>query len=289
MPRLGAVADDAKDNVSEAAEQVARNEWVEKLARFGYLVRGVLYAVVGLLAIGAAFGVGGATTDKGGAISAIGGQPMGKVLLVLVAVGLVGYSLWGFVRAFLDPLGRGTDAKGLVERGGYLVSALVYASLLFPTVRLLVGAGADGGGGSGQAEKYTTAWLLAQPLGPWLLGIGGVVATIGGLGQFYQAYSAGFKKDFKQREMSRDELTSAERIGRFGHAARGVVFTMIGFFIVRAAMMADANQVRGLDGTLQTLAQQPYGPWLLGIVALGLVSFGAYSMMSARWIEICKS
>lgn len=214
---------------------------------------------------------------------------MGKALLVLVAVGLVGYSLWGFVRAFLDPLGRGTDAKGLVERGGYLVSALVYASLLFPTVRLLIGAGADDSGGSGQAEKYTTAWLLAQPLGPWLLGIGGVVATIGGLGQFYQAYSAGFKKDFKQREMSKDELTSAERIGRFGHAARGVVFTMIGFFIVRAAMTADANQVQGLDGTLQTLAQQPYGPWLLGIVALGLVSFGAYSMMSARWIEICKS
>jgi hypothetical protein len=287
MSTLGDAAEVVKDGANETAEKVKNNSWVERFARFGYLVRGVLYAVVGLLSVSLALGLGGGTTDKQGAIAAIGHQPFGKALLVVTAVGLAGYSLWGFIRAFLDPLGRGTDPKGLAERAGYVVSGLVYGSLIFPTVRLIVGAGA--GDENGSAEKYTSAWLLAQPYGQWLLGIAGVIGMVGGLGQLYQAYSAGFKDDFKRGEMSADEMRSAERVGRVGHAARGVVFTLIGFFIVRAAWTANPNEVRGLDGTLQVLLAQPYGPWLLGIVALGLVAFGIYSIFCAKWMQVSPS
>jgi len=111
----------------------------------------------------------------------------------------------------------------------------------------------------------------------------------GGLGQIYQGLTADFKKDFKTNETSPDEQRWAVRAGRIGMAARGVVFAMLGFFVFQAALHVDPKQVKGLDGALQTLAQQPYGPWLLGLVALGLVAFGIYSMLCARWIRVIRS
>src|SRR5437867_10492801 len=110
-----------KDRAEDKAQEAVRNPWVEGMARFGYVVRGVLYAIIGLLALAVAFGVGGATTDKTGAIATIGARPFGKVLLAVVVVGLAGYSLWGFIRAIFDPLHRGTGPKGLAARVGYLV------------------------------------------------------------------------------------------------------------------------------------------------------------------------
>src|SRR5215212_7385628 len=154
MADLTAEAQKAKGQVEQAgakAAQVGRDtaqsSWVEGLARLGYVVRGVLYALVGLLAVGVATGTGGATTDKEGALGTIAAQPFGKVLLAIIAIGLAGYSLWGLVRALLDPLGRGTDPKGLAQRAGYLVSALSYGSLIVPTVAIILGTGGGNQGG----------------------------------------------------------------------------------------------------------------------------------------------
>jgi Domain of Unknown Function (DUF1206) len=282
---MNTTAKAAKDKVEQDANKVAHSSWVEWLARIGYVARGVLYIVVGILAVQVALGVGGATTDKKGAIAAIGAQPFGKFLLVLVAVGLAGYALWGLVRALLDPLKRGTDPKGLAQRIGYLVSALSYVSLIFPTIAFIRGVG---GGGSSQASQDMTATLLSAPLGQWLVGVVGVIGMIGGLGQMYLAVSADFKKDLKTGEMSSKEIDIATKVGRFGSAARGVIFVLLGFFMVRAALQFDPKQAQGLDGALQTLVHQPYGPFLLGIVALGLVSFGIYSILCARWIKVSR-
>ena len=274
----------ANNKIEEKGRRTAKTPWVEGLARLGYIARGVLYATVGLLALGVALGVGGAPTDKEGAITTIGAQPAGKILLIVIAVGLAGYALWGVIRALLDPLGRGTDPKGLGQRAGYLVSGLSYGGLVLPTVRVLLGSGGD----DGNQVQEGTATLLAAPFGPWLVGLIGGIAMIGGLGQFYEAYSAKFKKEFKTHQMREVELTWATRIGRFGYAARGVVFVLVGFFLVQAARNVDPQHAKGLDGALQTLAQQPYGPWLLGAVALGLVAFGIYSILCARWIQVVK-
>jgi hypothetical protein len=274
-----------KDGAARAT-QTAQSPWLEGLARFGYAVRGVLYGTVGALALEVALGHGGATTDKGGAIAAIGGQPFGKALLVLVILGLIGYALWGVVRALLDPLGRGTDPKGIAQRIGYMISAISYAALIIPTWRFVTGSEQQSGGGSGPQDLSAT--LLAQPLGQWLLGLVGVIALGGGLGQIFQAVSGGFQKDFKAWEMSADEMRWASWVARFGLVARGVVFGLGGLFLIQAARTADPKQAKGLDGALQTLAQQPLGPWLLGLVALGLVAFGVYSLACARWIRIRK-
>lgn len=280
------------DTPSEVAEKVATNWWVEWLPRLGYINRGLVYAMVGLLSVGLVLGVGGETTDKQGAIALISSSGLGKALLVIVVVGLVGYSLWGFFRALVDPYQKGTSPKALAERAGFIVSGLSYGGLVFPTARLILGSGSQAEkaeiAADGNPEQLTTAWLLAQPLGYWLVIAAGVVAIIGGLGQMYQAYSAGFRKDFKREEMSEREMRWAVGFGRFGHAARGVVFILFGVFIVRAALLLNPKEVRGLDETLQVLRHQPYGPLLLGVVALGLISFGIYSALCARWIQIVK-
>jgi hypothetical protein len=283
---MSANVDAAKNKVKQGAAKVTHSTWVEGAARIGYVVRGLLYIVVGILAVQVALGVGGQTTDKKGAIEVLGAQPFGKFLLVLIVIGLAGYSLWGFVRAFLDPLKRGTDPKGLAQRVGYLVSALVYGSLIFPTIAYLRGAG---GGGSSQGSQDLTAKLLSVPLGQWLVGIIGLIGMVGGLGQIWQAVTADFKKDLKSDEMSANEMKWAVRAGRFGSAARGVTFAILGFFVLQAALRYDPQQAQGLDAALRTIAAQPYGPWLLAIVALGLVSFGIYSILCARWIQVTKS
>jgi hypothetical protein len=282
---MGANVDAAKGKVKQEASEVTHNRWVEGLARFGYVVRGLLYIVVGILAVQVALGMGGEATDKRGAIEVIGAQPFGKFLLVIMLVGLIGYSLWGLIRAFLDPLKRGTDPKGLAQRVGYVVSAFAYGSLIAPTFAYIQGGGQ---GGSSQGSQDITAKLLSVPFGQWLVAILGVVGMIGGLGQMWMAVTADFEKDLKTGEMSANEVKWAVRVGRLGSAARGVVFTMLGFFILQAALRYDPKQAQGLDGALRTIAQQPYGPWLLAIVALGLVSFGIYSVLCARWIQITK-
>ena len=280
------------DTPTEVAEKVATNKWVEWLPRLGYVSRGVVYIMVGVLSVGLVLGAGGATEDKQGAIASISSYGLGKALLVVILVGLVGYSLWGFFRALVDPYQKGTGPKALAERAGYIVSGLTYAGLVFPTVRLIFGSGSQAEkeeiSDDGDTERWTTAWLLDQPLGYWLVIAAGLIAIIGGLGQMYQAFSASFRKDFKAEEMNQREMRWAVRFGRFGHAARGVVFILFGVFIVRAALLMNPNEVRGLDGALQAVVQQPYGPVLLGLVALGLISFGIFSVLCARWIQIVK-
>ncbi len=273
------VAKGAKDKAQGVSEQ----PWVENLARFGYIVRGVLYVVVGILALLAAIGKGGGATDKGGAIATIGGQPFGAFLLILVVIGLAGYSVWGFVRAIFDPMKRGTDPKGLAQRAGYLISALSYAALIFPTVRFLLHENSNGGG-----SQDWTATFISNPLGKWLVVLLGLIGIGGGLGQLWMAFSADFKKDLKFGEMSPQARTWAERFGRAGYAARGIIFALSGFFLSKAALDANSKETKGLDGALATLAQQAYGPWLLGAVALGLIAFGIYSLMSARWQKMQK-
>ncbi len=288
MANTGTTIGNAKNNAARTAHKAgaAASPWVEGLARLGYAARGLLYITVGVLAVRVALGDGGQTTDKNGAITAIGSQPFGKFLLALIVIGLIGYSLWGFVRAILDPLNRGTDPKGIAQRIGYAVSGLSYGALVIPTVRFIMGTSSTGG--SSGASQDLTAKLLSQPFGPWLVGLLGLIGMGGGLGQLFQAFTADFKKDLKFRDMSSDEQKWAIRVGRFGMAARGIVFAMMGFFILQAALHKDPGNVKGLDGALQTLVHQPYGPWLLGIVALGLVSFGVYSLLCAKWIRLSR-
>lgn len=258
--------------------------WVERLARLGYTAKGIVYAIIGVLAVQAALGTGGKTTDQKGALGEIATQPFGKFLLALMALGLIGYVIWRFVEAVQDPEHKGNDAKGLATRLGAAMSGIIYASLAFSAIRLAMGSGASSS--NSNSTQDWTARLMSQPFGQWLVGLGGALIIGLGFYQFYKAYKAKFRKHLKLQEMSPTEETWATRLGRFGEGARGVVFVITGFFLLEAARQSDPNQARGLDGALQSLAQQPYGPWLLGIVALGLVAYGIHMGVQARYRRI---
>ncbi|MBD2205053.1 DUF1206 domain-containing protein [Calothrix sp. FACHB-1219] len=257
--------------------------WVERLARFGYASKGIVYSIVGLLAAQVAFGTGGRTTDTQGALQTIAQQAFGQFLLVLVAIGLIGYVLWRFVQAIKDPENKGTDVKGWAQRIGYIINGFLYGSLAFSAVQIILGYG---GNNNSNSTQDWTARLLDQPFGQWLVGTVG--AFIIGLGfyQFYQAYSAKFRRELNLTELSYKEQKWVMGICRFGLIARGIVFCIIGWFLIQAATQSNAQAAGGLDEALQALAQQAYGAWLLGFVALGLIAYGIYMVVKARYSQL---
>jgi hypothetical protein len=269
-----------------AAEKVTDNKWVEGLARLGYLVRGVLYLLVGVIAVQVAIGARSSPEDKTGAIATIAAQPFGKILLAGVAIGLAGYSLWGLVRAVFDPLGKGTSPKGIAQRIGYVVSALSYGVLIIPTIRFIRGAGSGQAQGNGVQESAD--FLFSQPWGHALVIVVGFIAMGGAIGQAYMGITAKFKDEFKRSEMSEEEMKVATWVGRLGYVARGVVFLLGGFFLVRAGLTNDPGQAQGLDGALAALAHGSFGMPVLLAVALGLAAFGIYSILCTRWIKLSK-
>jgi fumarate reductase subunit D len=269
-----------------AVKRAAANPLLELLERLGYLVRGALYAVMGLLALGIALRIGGGqTTDLSGSLVFLVSNPFGKLVLVVAAIGLAAYSLWGFVRAIYDPLHRGSGASGYAARLGFVSSAVSYAVIAFLAVQLLAGSSAP----SGDSTQKTIASVLTHPAGGGLTILIGLVAIAIGLGQFLEAYQASFAKDLKGAEMSQAERTWAIRFGRFGMFARGVTFLVIGWFVVQAGIHHDPAQAQGFGGAFVFLLGQPFGRVLLGIIALGFVALGLHSFACARWIRLMGS
>lgn len=260
---------------------------IETLARLGYAAKGIVYATVGLLAIQTAVGSGGKTTGSQGALQSIANQPFGQILLVIVGVGLFGYAIWRLVEAFIDAEHKGDDASGIGKRLGYAASGIIYGFLGVQACLILFGYGGGSGGSGGSSTRQDwTAWLLAQPFGRWLVGLVGALVIGFGFYQFYKAYQAKFRKQQKLSEMSRKEEKWSLRIGRFGLAARGVVLVITGGFFIQAAKQSDASEAQGLAAALNTLARQPFGPWLLGIVAIGLIAYGVHMLVQARYRRI---
>lgn len=271
-------------NLRQPIQQMADNRWFEQLARLGYAAKAVVYFVVGLLAAQAALGLGGKTTDTNGALAEIVTQPFGKFLLAIVTVGIVGYVLWRLVQTILDPehAHQELNAKRIIQRLGYGFSAVTYLGLAFTAIKLISGSSPA----EGNATRDWTARFLAQPFGQWLVGLGGALVIAVGISYLYQAYKAKFQHEFKLNQMSEAERTWAKRLGQCGTAARGIVFSIIGMFLIQAALHSDASQARGLGGALEALARQPFGPWLLGFVAIGLIAYSLYSLVEARYRRI---
>lgn len=222
-----------KADVIKAAHKAAFNPLVEALARLGYGVRGLIYITMGLLAVSVAFGKGGAPADQQGAIAAIGRQPAGLVILWVVLIGLVSYSLWGVIRAVLDPLHKGRDTKGLLTRGAYLVSAVSYALLILPTYGFITGAGSTAQNGA--QTQQSLASIMSKPWGPWAIGLIGLIVIAVGLYQIYQGFNSSFDKQFKTYAMTARQVKWATQLGRFGTATRGLILALVGGSLCVAA------------------------------------------------------
>ena len=269
----------------KAAKDAAYSPTMERLTRLGYAVKGFLYVAIGFIAIGGALGKNKTPADQLGAISTFARLPYADIILWIILVGLISYSLWGVIRAVLDPFHKGTDVKGLLARAGFLVSAATYASFVLPTYDLIRGARSAS---SSNSTAHMVSQLMNVPMGRWLVGAIGVAAIAAGLYQIYSAIKMNYDEVFKPYALSAEQFRIARQMGRYGTIARGIVFALVGFFLALAAYQARPGTAQGLNGALKYLGKQPYGLYLLLIVALGLIAFGLYSFMGAAWFRMKK-
>ena len=269
----------------QASERVVHDTgpWIEGLGRFGHVAIGVVYATIGVLAALTALSQGGGTTDSHGALAWIVQAPFGRVILGALALGFAGYATWRFVQAIRDTESKGTDLMGLLNRLVYAFIGATYGALALSALDLARGRAGSGGGSGDAVAQDWTAWLLAQPFGQVLVAAVGLGVIGVSLVQFYLAYSGKCCDSLQTAELNREQDRVVRAAGRIGFSARGIAFAIIGVLLLVAAVHARSDEVRGLGGALATLAQQPFGPWLLGIVASGLVVYGAFMMVKARY------
>ncbi len=282
-PRRAAVAKSTPRHAEHDAKKVVTNPWVERTARLGYVVRGLLYGTMGVLALGLAAGLDSGSTDPRGALALLGGNAIGRVFLLVVVVALLGYAGWGLIRAVYDPLHRGDSPPEIAARIGFAWSGLTYGALaVFAAGLLLGGSKSDGG----DAIQKLVAWGLLQPAGGAIVTIAGAVALLGGIGQFVNAYAAGFRKDLKRNTMTRAERVTVDSLGRFGMVARGVIFCVVGIFVITAGLRHDAGDAHSFGPAFEAVAREPFGHVLLAVVALGFIALGIHSCANARWARM---
>lgn len=263
MARTSVPAVNTVRNAGHTAHQVASSPWVTALARCGYAAKGVVYIIIGWLAVQAAFGAGGRITDTKGAILTIYNQPFGAFLLGVVTVGLFGFALWSFMQALMDTEAKGSHAAGIAARSGYAAVGVSYAILAYTSLQLVLGAG-HGGKSSDATTRDWTARLLAYPAGRVLVALVGLIILGTAAYLFYKAYSARFRKRLNLATLSATAQQGVITLGRCGYAALGVVFSVVGIFMVVAALRHNPSAAKGLGGALEELARQPFGPALPG-------------------------
>ncbi|MGZ8868032.1 MAG: DUF1206 domain-containing protein [Thermoanaerobaculia bacterium] len=256
--------------------------WVERLARLGYASIGAVYIIVGILAAGTALGRRGRTTDSRSAFNVIMQQPFGRTLMWIVVAGLLGYAIWRFSSAFLDSERRGSDPKGLAIRAGSFFRGAAYCGIAIEAMRIATRS--SKGGGSDSSAEHWTARLLAAPFGRVLV----IAAALGIAGyafyQLYRAWSSKLGKQLHLGSLSQGVRRAVIAISRFGIAARAVIFLMISVSIGEAALDRNAEQADGTAGALREIAS--YGNTVLAIIAVGLISYGIYQLLNARYRTI---
>jgi len=280
-------------HTTSSAETTARkwatSEWAERLARLGFAARGLVYVVVGLIALHIARQGGRSQEEasKDGAIEEIASRSFGTALLWVLSAGLVGYILWRLTEALWGKRDEDDEKKRTAKRLGSAAKALLYAGFLFSTVRFLLGdSSSQGGGGSSEQESSATARVLELPAGQLIVGAVGAAIVGGGGYLLYRGIAQKFEKHLDESQMSPGVERVVGVVGTIGMAARGLVFALAGLLVIKAAMDYDPEEARGLDGTLHVIAQQTYGQVLLGFAAFGVICFGLYSWAEARYRDL---
>jgi hypothetical protein len=268
--------------VEAHVERAAASPWIERLARFGLVAQGISFGLVAVLAIEVALGMGGKATDRQGALERIGHDSFGRVIVLVLAVGFGAYALWRLAQVFLghdveEPGGE----KKWGKRLGSLGKAAIYAGLCWTAISIL-----RGGGSNSNEEREATRGVLGWPAGRWLVLAIAVAIGCAALWNLYRGVSGRYKKQLKTGEMSARELRWTTRIAVVGLLARAVVFGIVSWFFFKAAIDYDPNQARGPDGALRKLAHEPYGEWLLAVVATGLMAYGLFCLIQARYREV---
>jgi hypothetical protein len=258
----------------------SRGGWIEALGRTGLVAKGVSYGLVGFLALEVALGKGGRATSRNGALATIAREGWGEAILILLALGFAAYALWRLAET-IWPASDDDGAKLLAKRAGTLGRAAIYAGLTYSALKIAFGSSEE----SQTARAHqATAHVLEWPGGTWIVGLAGAGIVAAGLYNAYRGLTRKFTDRWEKR--SGEIPTWGERAGVVGLLARAVVFCLIGAFFIKGAVEYDPSEPVGLDGALQKLAHQTYGEWLLGLTAAGLVAYGIFCLVEARYRRV---
>jgi hypothetical protein len=255
--------------------------WIEILARVGFVAKGLLYAVIGILAAAAGLGRGGGTTDTRGAMAWLLELPFGRALLIGIAVGLVGYALWRFVEGISDPDHRGSDAKGIALRTSFVARGALHLWLAVSAVQAAMGRSSSS---SSEGSERATATAFLLPKGEWV--VWAVAIGIAGFGayQVYRALTAKLNRDVDTGEVQQEAGGWLIVVSRIGIAARGLVFMAIGWLLFHAARDHDPSEAGGIGDALNALAR--LGRWPFLAIAAGLIAYGVYQLINSRYRHI---
>jgi hypothetical protein len=249
---------------------------IKRVAYTGYAAKGFVYAMTGILAFLTAFNLGGQKAGKLQIIDFLEKQPFGKVILALLGLGLVCYAIWRFIESIRDPEGIGSDGKGVVKRVSFFISGLVYLGLgVFAIVDIFSEPSKSGGNS-----------LLAGETGRYIFLAVGICLAIKSVYQFVKAYKGDFLKQFNLSTMADPKKrTALKNLGYAGHVARGIVVGIVAYFFIKAGIRSggSSGEVKGTAEAFSFLQGSTAGPWLLGVVALGLVCYGIYMFAKAKY------
>jgi hypothetical protein len=265
------------------ARRAANGSAAEGAARAGFTARGVIYLLVGILALQIAFGTGKREADRGGALEELADKPFGAVMLWTLGIGLAGMALWRLSEALFGVTGK--DGHTAKKRLPAAAARCVFYAFVSYSV-LAFAAGSGGSGSSDQQSRDVTSKVMEMPAGRWLVGVVGAGIVVAGVVIGVQALRRSYHKKLKLGALSPRARRLVDVTGVGGGVARGLVFAAAGAFAVRAAVDYRPDQAKGLDDTLRSFAETPLGPWLLVCVAAGLVLFGVFSFALARWRRV---
>lgn len=252
------------------------NRTIERAARLGYLTKGVLYVMLGALSIRAAW-EGGRAAGSEEAARKTASQPFGTVLVAAIGLGLLGYAVWKALQAIYDTENHGTGWKGLAQRAGYATSSVIHLGLAWTCAGLAMGAGEQG------RRQLWLDPLLASDFGPLLLGVSGTGVMVFGLSQLHAAYTRKYNAPLNLSEAGATERRLIDVSGKVGSSARGVVFLIVGYALLRAALGESAWREGGVRSALEEIGRSPAG-WIgLSVVSLGLLLYGLFLVAAARY------
>jgi hypothetical protein len=265
-----------------AARQAASSPVMTWLAKGGLASRGLMYILIGIIAVQIGLGSSHQQADRDGAVRLVAQTPFGAVVLWLLVIGFAGMTLWRLSEGIWGA--SGSDGRKVSKRVANLARAVFYAVVTYGILKFALGIGAPSS--SDKQSQDLTADALKITGGQVIVAIAGVIVILAGIYLGYRAFEKKFLKHMRMGSASPTTRTVVTRLGQIGGVARGVVFATVGVFLVIAAKDANPGQAKGIDSALRALARTPAGPWVLIVVALGLVTFGVYSWCEARWRDV---
>jgi hypothetical protein len=268
-----------RTNVTASARRASDSPAARALARAGLAARGVIYILIGWVAILVALGQSSRQADQQGALQLLARQPYGLVSLWLIGIGFAAYALWRLSEAAFGVTGEGNGAGPRLKS---LARAVIYAGFAYLTFQVISGSA----GSQTKKQQDLTAKVMHHSGGRWLVGLVGLIIVIAGLTLVFEGIRRKFMKFLETSRMSPRTRRIVERLGVTGTTARGVIFALAGVLVVEAAVTYKPAKAGGIDKALLTLRNQPFGEFLLILAALGLIIFGAYALCEARWRKV---